>query len=101
MPAFFFDSPCTVNISRPVHPRHCTGTRVDLSTSLVGRSRLNRKEIAEFRKLILFSGDVATRRLRRWPIHTEFRQLGKSGLQVPVLCFGTGTLGGGTEFLGR
>ena len=28
----------------------------------------------------------------------EFRQLGKSGLQVPVLCFGTGTFGGGTEF---
>jgi aryl-alcohol dehydrogenase-like predicted oxidoreductase len=32
------------------------------------------------------------------PIHMEFRQLGKSGLQVPVLCFGTGTFGGGTEF---
>ena len=28
----------------------------------------------------------------------EFRQLGKSGLQVPVLCFGTGTFGGSTEF---
>src|SRR5882724_12723378 len=28
----------------------------------------------------------------------DFRQLGKSGLQVPVLCFGTGTFGGGTEF---
>jgi aryl-alcohol dehydrogenase-like predicted oxidoreductase len=28
----------------------------------------------------------------------EFRQLGKSGLQVPVLCFGTGTFGGGGEF---
>ena len=28
----------------------------------------------------------------------EFRQLGKSGLQVPVLCFGTGTFGGGNEF---
>src|SRR4051794_37066508 len=28
----------------------------------------------------------------------EFRSLGRSGLQVPVLCFGTGTLGGGTEF---
>jgi aryl-alcohol dehydrogenase-like predicted oxidoreductase len=28
----------------------------------------------------------------------ESRQLGKSGLQVPVLCFGTGTFGGGTEF---
>ena len=27
----------------------------------------------------------------------EFRQLGKSGLQVPVLCFGTGTFGGGNE----
>ncbi len=28
----------------------------------------------------------------------EFRQLGKSGLQVPVLCMGTGTFGGGGEF---
>src|ERR1700745_3551850 len=28
----------------------------------------------------------------------ELRQLGKSGLQVPVLCFGTGTFGGGSEF---
>lgn len=28
----------------------------------------------------------------------EFRQLGKSGLQVPALCFGTGTFGGTTEF---
>jgi len=28
----------------------------------------------------------------------EFRQLGKSGLQVPILCFGTGTFGGGSEF---
>ena len=28
----------------------------------------------------------------------EFRQLGKSGLQVPVLCFGTGTFGGGNDF---
>jgi aryl-alcohol dehydrogenase-like predicted oxidoreductase len=28
----------------------------------------------------------------------EFRQLGGSGLQVPVLCFGTGTFGGGDEF---
>ena len=28
----------------------------------------------------------------------EFRQLGKSGLKVPVLCFGTGTFGGMTEF---
>ena len=28
----------------------------------------------------------------------EFRQLGKSGLKVPVLSFGTGTFGGGTEF---
>jgi aryl-alcohol dehydrogenase-like predicted oxidoreductase len=28
----------------------------------------------------------------------EFRQLGKSGLKVPVLCFGTGTFGGGNEF---
>ena len=28
----------------------------------------------------------------------EFRQLGHSGLQVPVLSFGTGTFGGATEF---
>ena len=28
----------------------------------------------------------------------EFRQLGGSGLKVPVLSFGTGTFGGGTEF---
>src|SRR3954464_3454515 len=28
----------------------------------------------------------------------EFRQLGKSGLKVPILCFGTGTFGGGNEF---
>jgi len=28
----------------------------------------------------------------------EFRQLGNSGLQVPVLCFGTGTFGGKGEF---
>lgn len=28
----------------------------------------------------------------------EFRQLGGSGLKVPVLCFGTATFGGGTEF---
>jgi aryl-alcohol dehydrogenase-like predicted oxidoreductase len=28
----------------------------------------------------------------------EFRQLGKSGLKVPILSFGTGTFGGGTEF---
>jgi aryl-alcohol dehydrogenase-like predicted oxidoreductase len=28
----------------------------------------------------------------------EYRQLGNSGLQVPVLSFGTATFGGGTEF---
>jgi aryl-alcohol dehydrogenase-like predicted oxidoreductase len=28
----------------------------------------------------------------------EFRQLGRSGLKVPVLCFGTGTFGGSNEF---
>lgn len=28
----------------------------------------------------------------------EFRQLGRSGLNVPVLCFGTGTFGGTNEF---
>ncbi|WP_394841449.1 aldo/keto reductase [Pendulispora brunnea] len=30
----------------------------------------------------------------------EFRQLGGSGLKVPVLCFGTGTFGGRGEFFG-
>ncbi|HEY6386003.1 MAG TPA: hypothetical protein VIX91_10000 [Candidatus Acidoferrum sp.] len=28
----------------------------------------------------------------------EFRQLGRSGQQVPVLSFGAGTFGGGNEF---
>ena len=28
----------------------------------------------------------------------EYRQLGYSGLKVPVLSFGTATFGGGTEF---
>lgn len=28
----------------------------------------------------------------------EYRQFGKSGLQVPVLSLGTGTFGGTTEF---
>lgn len=28
----------------------------------------------------------------------EFRLLGSSGLKVPVLCYGTGTFGGGSEF---
>jgi aryl-alcohol dehydrogenase-like predicted oxidoreductase len=28
----------------------------------------------------------------------EYRQLGASGLQVPVLSFGTATFGGGNEF---
>jgi aryl-alcohol dehydrogenase-like predicted oxidoreductase len=28
----------------------------------------------------------------------EFRQLGNSGLKVPVLSFGTGTFGGNNEF---
>src|SRR5579871_750550 len=31
-------------------------------------------------------------------VDMEFRQLGKSGLKVPVLSFGTGTFGGGSEF---
>jgi aryl-alcohol dehydrogenase-like predicted oxidoreductase len=30
--------------------------------------------------------------------HMEYRQLGASGFTVPVLSFGTGTFGGGTEF---
>jgi len=28
----------------------------------------------------------------------EYRQMGYSGLKVPVLSFGTGTFGGGTDF---
>ncbi|MFZ0143081.1 MAG: aldo/keto reductase, partial [Candidatus Sulfotelmatobacter sp.] len=28
----------------------------------------------------------------------EFRTLGRSGLKVPALSYGTGTFGGGTEF---
>jgi aryl-alcohol dehydrogenase-like predicted oxidoreductase len=28
----------------------------------------------------------------------EYRTLGRSGLKVPVLCYGTGTFGGGNEF---
>jgi aryl-alcohol dehydrogenase-like predicted oxidoreductase len=31
-------------------------------------------------------------------LRMEFRQLGHSGLKVPVLSFGTGTFGGGSEF---
>lgn len=31
----------------------------------------------------------------------EYRQLGRSGLKVPVLSLGTGTFGGTTEFFGR
>ncbi len=30
--------------------------------------------------------------------HMEFRQLGRSGLKVPELCFGTATFGGGGDF---
>jgi aryl-alcohol dehydrogenase-like predicted oxidoreductase len=32
------------------------------------------------------------------PKGMEYRQLGGSGLKVPVLCFGTGTFGGSNEF---
>src|ERR1700749_1200377 len=31
----------------------------------------------------------------------EYRQLGKSGLKVPALSFGTGTFGGSNEFFRR
>jgi aryl-alcohol dehydrogenase-like predicted oxidoreductase len=31
-------------------------------------------------------------------LRMEFRQLGKSGLKVPLLSYGTGTFGGGNEF---
>ena len=34
----------------------------------------------------------------RYPISMENRLLGGSGLKVPVLSFGAGTLGGGSEF---
>ncbi len=37
------------------------------------------------------------RRARHLPL-MEFRTLGRSGLKVPVLSFGTGTFGGGNEF---
>ncbi len=40
----------------------------------------------------------ATKSRGACPINMEFRQLGNSGLQVPVLCFGTGTFGGSNEF---
>ncbi len=32
------------------------------------------------------------------PSRMEYRQLGRSGLKVPELCFGTGTFGAGNEF---
>lgn len=38
---------------------------------------------------------IAHRKVRQF---MEFRQLGRSGLKVPVLCFGTGTFGGANEF---
>jgi len=34
----------------------------------------------------------------RIQLYMEFRQLGNSGLQVPVLCLGVATFGGGNEF---
>src|SRR5947209_92589 len=36
--------------------------------------------------------------MKRGRIDMEFRTLGRSGLKVPVLCFGTGTFGGKGEF---
>jgi predicted aldo/keto reductase-like oxidoreductase len=38
------------------------------------------------------------RGLRPIELYMEFRQLGRSGLKVPVLCFGTATFGGGDDF---
>ena len=31
----------------------------------------------------------------------EYRSLGRSGLKVPELCFGTGTFGAGNEFFNK
>jgi len=43
-------------------------------------------------------GSTARRRERRNRKNMEYRQLGHSGLKVPVLSFGTGTFGGSNEF---
>src|SRR6202021_2053719 len=55
--------------------------------------------------LILRSGRFQLRAARLYPAprsshptRMEFRQLGHSGLKVPVLCFGAATFGGGNEF---
>ncbi len=42
--------------------------------------------------------NTATKAVRGYLIRMEFRQLGSSGLQVPILCFGTVTFGAGNEF---
>src|SRR5580692_1683959 len=44
-------------------------------------------------------GRHASKRSKRVEgVSMEYRQLGRSGLKVPELCFGAGTFGGGVEF---
>lgn len=50
-----------------------------------------------------FGGGAVARRARRLGVDLhlrgmEYRRLGRSGLKVPVLCFGAGTFGAGDEF---
>lgn len=47
---------------------------------------------------VSLSNSFSTKTADNGEIEMEFRQLGRSGLKVPVLSFGTGTFGGGNEF---